>query len=52
MALYLGGQKKKLVLNNSANTLKIFTPNSILMSSDNYILKDKNGVRLTTERSE
>lgn len=54
MALYFGSSKEKVKinLNNTLNQLKIFVKNSLIMSSDNYVLKDANGVQLTTKRSE
>ena len=57
MALYLGNQKVKLNLNGAAYKLNIFSTASIingtiLLSSDNYILKDSNGLYITLKESE
>lgn len=55
MALYLGsGQKVKINLANNKYDLKLFSLTPILngtrlLSSDNYILKDKNGRYLTAK---
>lgn len=53
MSLYLGNSKKLEVnLNNIIYRFKLFSENPItngirLLSSDNYILKDSNGLYLT-----
>lgn len=53
MSLYLGNSKKlKVNLNNIIYRFKLFSENPItngirLLSSDNYILKDSNGLYLT-----
>lgn len=58
MALYLGSSdKQKVVLNGAAYCLNLFTQVAItngirLLSSDNYILKDSNGLYLTVKESE
>lgn len=58
MALYLGsGDKQKVVLNGAVYCLNLFTKVAItngirLLSSDNYILKDSNGLYLTVKESE
>lgn len=54
MALYLGNSKIKINLNNNKYDLKLFSLTPILngtrlLSSDNYILKDKNGRYLTAK---
>lgn len=56
MALYLGSGKQKLNLNNICFNLNIFSAIPIingvgLLSFDNYILKDKNGLYLTAKES-
>lgn len=58
MALYLGGSEKlKVFLNGSLCHLNLFSTTSIinsirLLTSDGYILKDSNGLYLTTKESE
>ena len=57
MALYLGDSKVKINLNGIVYSLNLFSSNPILngvvlLSSENYILKDSNGVFLTTKESE
>ena len=58
MGLYLGDSRKlKLILNGVTYCLNIFSETPILdgvrlLSSDNYILKDKNGLYLTVKESE
>lgn len=57
MALYLGNQKVRLNLNGIAYKLNIFSMSSnikgpVLLSSDNYILKDSNGLYLTFKEGE
>ena len=53
MSLYLGNSKKlKVNLNNIIYRIKLFYENPItngirLLSSDNYTLKDSNGLYLT-----
>lgn len=53
MAIYVGGQKYKLIAGGSVCDLDIYTPNVIitngirLLSSDDYILKDISGLYLT-----
>ena len=55
MALYLGSSdKQKIVLDGKTYYLNLFTKivitnNDILLSSDNCILKDSNGLYLTVE---
>lgn len=51
MALYLGGDKVKINLGGTTCRLNLFTATPIinstwLMSSDNYILLDSNGIYL------
>ena len=58
MALYLGsGKKQKLISNGAVYYINLFSKTSItngikLLSSDNYILKDSNGLYLTAKESE
>ena len=57
MALYLGSSKQKISAGSSVACLKFYTTAAIvnstmLLSSDNYILKDKNGLYLTAKESE
>ncbi len=55
MALYLGnGEKLKININNIKYSLKILTETPVfdgvrLLSSDNYVLKDSNGLHLTVK---
>lgn len=55
MPLYLGSERKKIILNGVAYRLNLFTSSEIitngikLLSSENYVLKDVNGVYLTVE---
>ena len=57
MALYLGGDKVKVNLNGIAYNSNFFTTTLILngimlLSSDDYFLKDSNGLYLTAKESE
>jgi hypothetical protein len=57
MALYLGSSKQKLVVGNTLQSMKIYNKEiaekiKSLLSSDKYILKDKNGLYLTTKDGE
>lgn len=57
MAFYLGDERLKINLNGNLYQLNIFSEllilNGILLiSSERYILKDSNGVYLTTKESE
>ena len=58
MALYLGSSEKlKITLNNAAYYLNLFSETPItngirLLSADGYILKDSNGLYLTSKESE
>lgn len=57
MALYLGGNKIKINLNGIVYSLNLFSSNPILngvllLSSEGYILRDSNGLYLTTKESE
>lgn len=58
MALYLGSSdKRKIVLNGVAYRLNLFAETPItnfirLLSSDNYTLKDTNGLYLTVETTD
>jgi hypothetical protein len=55
MALYLGNSEKlKFNLSGAVYNLNLFSTTPItngvrLLSSDNYILKDSNGIYLTTK---
>ena len=56
MALYLGNSNKlKVILNGTVYKFNLFSGTPItngirLLSFDNYILKDSNGVYLTVEK--
>lgn len=56
MALYVGSSKQKLITGNMVKTLNIYvkpkTPAKALLSSDSYILKDKNGAYLIAKDGE
>lgn len=58
MALFLGSSEKvKITLNNTAYYLNLFSETPItngirLLSADGYILKDSNGLYLTSKESE
>lgn len=58
MALYLGSSgKQKINLNNISYYLNLFSNTPItngirLLSRDGYILKDSNGLYITTKESE
>jgi hypothetical protein len=57
MALYLGRDKVKINLNGVVYCLNLFSATPItngilLLSSDGYILKDSNGLYLTSKESE
>jgi len=55
MALYLGNKIFKIILNNTIYNLIVsssITNGINLLSSDNYILKDINGILLTAKESE
>ena len=54
MALYLGSEKVNINMGGITYCLNLFTDTSIidsirLFSLDNYILKDSNGLYLTTK---
>lgn len=54
MALYLGSEIKKVNINGVVYKLNLFSTTPIfngirLLSSDNYILKDANGLYLTAK---
>ena len=56
MAVYLGGSGQKINLDGKTYCLNMFTKiiitnGELLLSSDNYILKDSNGLYLTTKES-
>jgi hypothetical protein len=53
MGLYIGSKKRKISLDGAAFHLNLFSINPItnglkLLSSDGYILKDSNGLYLTS----
>jgi hypothetical protein len=58
MGLYLGNsERQKIILNGVVYRLNLYTPAPIinfiqLLSSDNYVLKDINGLYLTVEEDE
>jgi hypothetical protein len=58
MALYLGNSEKlKININNAIYYLNLFSTTPItngvrLLSSENYILKDSNGLYLTSKESD
>ena len=58
MSLYLGNSEKlKVNLNNAIYSFKSFSENPItngirLLSSDNYTLKDFNGIYLTVKEGD
>lgn len=58
MAIYLGNNKLKLNLNNIKYNINLYTTDTPiinvnkLLSSDNYILKDLNGLFLTVKEDE
>ena len=57
MAIYVGGQKHKFILDGRVFGFNISIPNSItdnikLLSSENYILKDTDDVYLTLEKED
>lgn len=57
MALYLGSNKVKINLDGVAYYLNLYSTTAIvngiaLLSSDDYILKDSNGLYLTAKESE
>lgn len=55
MALYLGNSEKlKIIINNIIYSVQLFSETPIfngvkLLSSENYILKDSNGLYLTAK---
>jgi len=57
MALYLGSEKVNVNLNKIKYILNLFSKTSILdgiilLSSDNYILKDSNGLYLIAKEDD
>lgn len=58
MALYLGSYgKRKIIINNVVYNLNLFSTTPIingvkLLSSDNYTLRDSNGLYLTAKEAE
>ena len=56
MGLYLGGEKVKILVNDTTYRLNLYSTNPItngtqLLSSDNYVLKDKDGRYLTLQEA-
>lgn len=54
MGLYLGSNRQKLQINNTVVNMHIYsstpiTNGIVLMSSNNYMLKDANGLFLTVK---
>lgn len=54
MGLYLGSNRQKLQINNAVVSMHIYsstpiTNGIVLMSSNNYMLKDINGLFLTVK---
>ena len=52
MALYVGSSKKKLSLGSKLHIVQVLTVSSKLLSSDNYVLKDKNDIFITAKDGE
>lgn len=57
MALYLGSEKVKIILNNVVYNLNLYSEKPIyngilLLSSDGYVLKDINELYLTAKEDE
>lgn len=57
MALYIGTNKVKVNMNDVKYRLNLYSTTPIingvkLLSSDNYVLKDKNGKYLTAKEGE
>lgn len=57
MGLYLGSSKQKISLSNVKSRLNFYTTTAIingiaLLSSEGYMLKDSNGLYLTSKESE
>lgn len=57
MALYLGGEKVQINLDGVVYYLNLYSTTPItngirLLTFENYILKDSNGLYLTTKESE
>lgn len=57
MALYIGGQKHKLIVGGDICNLNTYSPTPItngirLLSSDDYTLKDINNIYLTTVKED
>lgn len=57
MALYLGGEKVTLILDNAKCQLNLYsekpiTNGIILLSADGYMLKDLNGLYVTAKEDE
>lgn len=57
MAIYLGETKYKLIVGGDICDMQIYSPIPItngirLLSSDDYILKDINGLYLTTKKED
>ena len=56
MGLYLGGEKVKILVNDTTYRLNLYSTSPItngtqLLSSDNYVLKDKDGRYLTLQEA-
>lgn len=54
MALYLGNDRVKITINNIKYKIKLYSEvpilnGAMLLSSDNYILKDSDGLYLTVD---
>lgn len=57
MAIYIGGQKYKLICDGDVCEMQTYSPipitnNIRLLSSENYILKDMNNVYLTVVKED
>lgn len=57
MALYCGSEKLLININNNVYCLNIYSSHpivngSLLMSSDDYVLKDSKGLYLTVKENE
>lgn len=57
MALYLGTEKRNIIINNAKVNLQFYTSvlitnGALLKSSDDFILKDSNGLYITVKEDE
>ena len=57
MALYLGNEKVSVILGNTKMNLQFYssapmTNGALLKSSDDFILKDSNGLYITVKENE